>query len=119
MDHIAKTSQNQTDPQFKATLGPLAVQPQESRVAGDQETAPATRIGASVIVKPSVESIIKDKVPPPEAGPRSSKLSQDGAKRARKDCQGAGRTKAGRNLEKFVRLGGHLQATAVKGGPQG
>ena len=110
MDHIAKTSQNQTDPQFKATLGPLAAQPQESRVAGDQETAPVTRTGASFIVKLAVESAIKEKVPPPEAGPSYSKLSQGGAERAIRSYRGAGKTKARRDLEKFFKVG----AMAIK-----
>ena len=42
MDHIAKASRYQTDTHSKATLDPLAVQPQESLVAGDQETTPVT-----------------------------------------------------------------------------
>ena len=52
-------------------------------------------------------------VPPPEARFSSSKLSQRRAAGEKIDYQGAGR-----NLEKFFRVGGHLQTTTVKDGPQ-
>ena len=102
MDHITKASRNQTDTQFKATLDPLAVQPQESRVAGDQETALITRTGASFIVKPAVRPFIQEKAPPPEAGSSLSKLSKGGAVQARSAGRGAGG-----NLKKFPRVEGH------------
>ena len=95
MGPIARASRNQTATQLRATLDPPAAQPQ-----GEQETALTTRAGAGIITKTAAGSIIQEKVPPTEAGASSPKCSL-------------------RDLERFVRVGGHLQTTTIKGSPQG
>ena len=95
MDHITRASKNLTDAQFKTTLDPF------------------TWTGTSFIVEPTGRPVIQEKTPPPEVGSSPSKLGKGGARRERSTSRGAGR-----NLEKFSRVGGHLHATTVKSNTQ-
>ena len=66
----------------------------------------------------AVEFSPQEKLPPSEARPSSSKLSQGGAEPRRRCCQEDWRTKAWRGLTKFLMIDSHLQATAVEAAPQ-
>ena len=71
----------------------------------------------SHLLATAVEFAQQEKVPPSEAIPSSSELSQGGAEPGRRCCQKDWRTKAWRSLGKLFRIGSHIQATAVEPAP--